>query len=161
VCFKELCSSTNGHLVLETGGRNMITKEFYEQIKNNKKQFIFFNSAMLLMFGGGFFPLVIPLTQVFSLHFFILYIIMSLLVSSIYIGLYQQWMKVFITVLLIHSAGLLWRVALEWGEDGISNLLTFPIVTSYILSVPIFITVLYVIIKKVKLNKRQLDTKGS
>ncbi len=126
----------------------MLTKEVYEQIKKNKKHFILFNSAVLLFLGGTFFTFVIPFTKGFSLYFFILYIVVSFFVSSIYIGLYQQWMKVFISVLLIHSAGLLGRVALEWGEFGISKYLTLLIVTSYIISVPIFITVLYIMIKK-------------
>lgn len=137
----------------------MLTKEVYEQIKKNKKHFILFNSAVLLFLGGTFFTFVIPLTEGFSLYFFILYIVVSFFVSSIYIGLYQQWMKVFISVLLTHSAGLLGRVALEWGEFGISKYLTPPIVTSYVISVPIFITVLYVMIKKIQLYKRQLDTR--
>jgi len=137
----------------------MLTQEVYEQIKKNKRHFILFNSAVLLFLGGTFFTFVIPLTEGFSLYFFILYIVVSFFVSSIYIGLYQQWMKVFISVLLIHSTGLLGRVALEWGEFGISKYLTLPIVTSYIISVPIFITVLYVMIKKIQLNKRQLDTR--
>ncbi|SFP96536.1 hypothetical protein SAMN05421670_0459 [Psychrobacillus psychrotolerans] len=136
----------------------MITKEVYEQIQKNKTHFLLFNSVVLFAFGAAFFPLVIPMTEGFSLYFFSIYIIVCFYVSSIYIGLYQKWIKVFISVLLINSAGLIGRVALEWGEYGISTYLTFPIVSSYILSVPFFVTVLYVMIKKVQHNKRQLDT---
>ncbi len=138
----------------------MITKEVYEQIEKNKIHFILFNSAMLLFLGGIFFTFVIPMTEGFSLYSFVIYLIVCFYVSSIYVGLYRQknWMKVFISVILLHGAGLLWRVALEWGEFGISKYLILPIVTGYILSVPIFITVLYLMINRNQRNKRKWGT---
>lgn len=134
----------------------MLTIENYEQIAKNKKQFIIWNSIALLFLGGIFFTFVIPMTKDFSLYIFMLYAIMCFFISNIYAGIYRKsnWFKVFISTLVLHSLGLLWRVVLEWGEFIISKYLTPTIVIGYIFSVPVFITILYLIIGKMQQFKR-------
>ena len=85
----------------------------------------------------------------------------AMLTTYFYVGLifyglfHKKPFRVFLTSFVLNTLGLLGRILLEWGEYSLTRSLTPLNITIYLLTIPILITLVYImipIIRKAKSN---------
>lgn len=123
---------------------NTIDFERINRNRNRKKIFTFTLIWMVLL-GGLLFPIkfvqFIPLyVGMLVVYFYIAYMLF---------GLYEKRPLLMIFYAFIfNSIGLLWRVLLEWGEYSMIRDLTMLNVMIFLISIPLYITLVYLVIQR-------------
>ena len=129
----------------------------FEMINRNRKKVFTFTFGWMVLIGGLLFP--IRLTQYIPLS--IAMLVVYFYIGLILFGLYEKRPLVMILCTFIfNSIGLLWRIFLEWGEYSMIRDLTILNVTIYLISIPLYIMVVYLVLKRLNgSNKNKVLSK--
>jgi len=125
-------------------------QKIYDLIAVNRKLVIVITYAYIAISGYFSFPIntekrFLLLVLIFILYFYIAHILY---------GLYKKrTLYVFCSTLLLNSIGLLCRVLIEWGEYSITRNLTPVNIGIHLISIPVFMTVVYSILTYRRVNK--------
>ncbi|MFJ5770143.1 hypothetical protein [Psychrobacillus sp. NPDC093180] len=134
-----------------------MNKTDFEWITRNRKKVFTFTFGWMVLFGGLFFP--IGLTQYIPLS--IAMLVVYFYIGYILFGLFEKRPIVMILFAFIfNSIGLINRILLEWGEYNMIRDLTIFNVTIYLMSIPLYITVVYLVLKRLNgRNKNKMFSK--
>lgn len=121
----------------------------FEMINKNRKMIFLFIFIELVIVGGCFFS--IRITTYFPSSIIGLFVLLAgnFFVAWMFFGLYSKRpIRVIFYSFLFNALALCWRVLLEWGEYSMTRDLTVFNVTVFLLFIPLYITVVYLIIRR-------------
>lgn len=121
-----------------------------QMINNNKIQFMVTTSILLIFLSATMFTLLIPFTENFS--FMALFSMISMLFFTAYIFrvlIENKPVLVFISVFILNGVGILLRVIFEWREYSLSEYLTIPMISIFLIVAPLVTTFCYYLLQPV------------
>lgn len=121
--------------------------ENFQRIAAKRKTCLAITYFFLFYFGVMLFPInevkYLPLLLGIPLGYFY--------VGLLFAGLYDgKPLLVFLTTFLLNVIGLSARVSLEWGEHTLMSDLTLLNISLYVMSIPAYVVVMYIILERVK-----------
>lgn len=117
----------------------------FERINRNRKKIFTFTLIWMVLLGGLLFP--IKFVQFIPIYIGML--VVYFYIAYMLFGLYEKRPLVMIFYAFIfNSIGLLWRVLLEWGEYSMIRDLTILNVMIYLISIPLYITLVYLVLQR-------------
>ncbi|WNB90951.1 hypothetical protein [Bacillus sp. NEB1478] len=121
-----------------------------EMIKSKRKMVLLFNYIWMVLLGGVLFPIGFQDDLLFSISMLAPYFYMGYIFSVLY---EKKIFVVFLSAFLLNGIGLFWRVLLEWGEDSMIRDLTAWNAGIFLISIPLFITIVSYFLQSVSRHK--------
>ena len=136
----------------------MFKQQEIENIQRNKKKILLLYTLGVLFFSGVHFTFVIPGLKGFDYISLVMtcvvYFTLAAFLSVVYANKTRH---VFFTTLVLSTAGMGWRIWLEWGEFSLVEHMKVAVFIGYPIVTTLFIVLSYLCCEKMKQRSKTSD----